>query len=148
MTPKTRASGSTARSISRDPGFVRPGDVLPAGLDRRLNAFPPSGWDAFGLKDRDGHSLKIAHRCRTLVLRPGSSGRFEACRNLTVLQMTAAQPPPESRSMRVAAKASQPNHRSPSERCDLSETGSAKLSMAPQARIKLTLGYRWSLISI
>ena len=55
MRPRDENLESASERISRDPGFVRAGDVLPARLDRGCNALTSSGWDAFGFKDRDGH---------------------------------------------------------------------------------------------
>jgi hypothetical protein len=59
MRPRDENLESASERISRDPGFVRAGDVLPARLDCRLDGLPPCGRDAFGFKDgvripRDG----------------------------------------------------------------------------------------------
>ena len=55
LRPRDEDFESPSERVGRDPGFVRPGNVLPAGVDCRLNALTSSGWDALGFKNREGH---------------------------------------------------------------------------------------------
>ena len=59
MRPGDENLEAAAEQISRDPRFVRCGDVPSGSLDSRFYAFAPSGWDTFGLEDRDGHLLSF-----------------------------------------------------------------------------------------